>query len=106
MRNQGIDIRVLMVDYAGKLASIAGDREDFERISNVYVDLQNLAEELHLDIIWTAHHITREGKKHRLTRYDEMISLVQLLLFVMLKLLWVLILPSKKKKIIYFELRW
>lgn len=71
LRNQGIDIRVLMVDYAGKLASIAGDREDFERISNVYVDLQNLAEELHLDIIWTAHHTTREGKKHRLTRYDE-----------------------------------
>lgn len=71
LRNQGIDIRVLMVDYAGKLASISRDREDFERISNVYVDLQNLAEELHLDIIWTAHHITREGKKHRLTRYDE-----------------------------------
>lgn len=71
LRNQGIGIRVLMVDYAGKLASISRDREDFERISNVYVDLQNLAEELHLDIIWTAHHITREGKKHRLTRYDE-----------------------------------
>lgn len=71
LRNQGIDIRVLMVDYAGKLASISRDREDFERISNVYVDLQNLAEELHLDIIWTAHHITRDGKKHRLTRYDE-----------------------------------
>ena len=71
LRNQGIDIRVLMVDYAGKLASISRDREDFERISNVYIDLQNLAEELHLDIIWTAHHITREGKKHRLTRYDE-----------------------------------
>ena len=71
LRSQGIDIKVLMVDYAGKLASIAKDKEDFERISNVYVDLQNLAEELHLDIIWTAHHITREGKKHRLTRYDE-----------------------------------
>lgn len=71
LRNQGIDIRVLMVDYAGKLASIAGDKDDFERISNVYIDLQNLAEELHLDVIWTAHHITREGKKHRLTRYDE-----------------------------------
>lgn len=70
-RNQGIDIKVLMVDYAGKLASIAGDREDFERISNVYIDLSNLAEEMKLDIIWTAHHITREGKKHRKTRYDE-----------------------------------
>lgn len=71
LRNQGIDIRVLMVDYAGKLASISRDREDFERISNVYIDLSNLAEEMKLDIIWTAHHITREGKKHRKTRYDE-----------------------------------
>lgn len=71
LRSQGIDIRVLMVDYAGKLASLAKDKEDFDRISNVYIDLQNLAEELHLDIIWTAHHITREGKKHRTTKYDE-----------------------------------
>lgn len=70
-RNQGIDVKVLFVDYAGKLASIARDKEDFDRISNVYIDLQNLAEELNLDIVWTAHHITREGKKHRLTRYDE-----------------------------------
>ena len=70
-RNQGLDIKVLFVDYAGKLASIARDKEDFDRISNVYIDLQNLAEELNLDIVWTAHHITREGKKHRATRYDE-----------------------------------
>lgn len=71
LRNQGIDIRVLMVDYAGKLASISRDKDDFERISNVYIDIQNLAEELNLEIVWTAHHITREGKKHRKTRYDE-----------------------------------
>lgn len=70
-RNQGLDIKVLFVDYAGKLASIARDKEDFDRISNVYIDLQNLAEELNLDIVWTAHHITREGKKHRATKYDE-----------------------------------
>lgn len=70
-RNQGIDVKVLFVDYAGKLASIARDKEDFDRISNVYIDLQNLAEELNLDIVWTAHHITRDGKKHRATRYDE-----------------------------------
>lgn len=71
LRNSGINIRVLFVDYAGKLASISRDKEDFDRISNVYVDLQNLAEEMDLDVIWTAHHITREGKKHRKTRYDE-----------------------------------
>lgn len=71
LRNQGINIKVLMVDYAGKLASITRDKEDFDRISNVYIDIQNLAEEMDLDIVWTAHHITREGKKHRTTRYDE-----------------------------------
>ena len=71
LRNSGINIQVLFVDYAGKLASIERDKEDFDRISNVFINLQNLAEEMDLDIIWTAHHITREGKKHRKTRYDE-----------------------------------
>lgn len=71
LRSQGIDIRILFVDYAAKLASIVGDKEDFDRISNVYIDLSNLAEDLNLDIIWTANHITREGKKHRTTCYDE-----------------------------------
>lgn len=71
LRSQGIDIRVLFVDYAAKLTSIVGDKEDFDRISNVYIDLSNLAEDLNLDIIWTANHITREGKKHRTTCYDE-----------------------------------
>lgn len=65
-----------MVDYAGKLASIAGDREDFERISNVYIDLSNLAEEMKLDIIWTAHHITREGKNIEKPDMMKMIYLV------------------------------
>lgn len=71
LRAKGIDIRVLFVDYAGKLASISRDKEDFERIGQVYTDLQNLCEEMDLDICWTAHHITRDGKKHRQTRYDE-----------------------------------
>lgn len=71
LRSQGILIRVLIIDYAAKLASIARDKEDFDRISNVYVDIQNLAEEKKLDCIWTANHITREGAKHRETRYEE-----------------------------------
>lgn len=71
LRSQGINISVLFIDYAGKLASISRDKEDFDRISNTYVDIQNLAEELDLDCVWTAHHITRDGKKHRQTRYDE-----------------------------------
>ena len=67
----GITIDVLMVDYAAKLASIARDKEDVARINNVYIDLDNLAFEMGLDAIWTAQHITREGAKHRGTKYDD-----------------------------------
>lgn len=68
---KGIKIHVLVVDYAGKMASIARDKDDFERISNVYIDLQNLASEEKIDSVWTAHHITRDGYKHKETRYEE-----------------------------------
>jgi replicative DNA helicase len=71
LRANGVDIKVLIVDYGAKLASINKDKDDFERISNVYVDLQNLADEMNLDCIWTANHITREGSKHRETKYEE-----------------------------------
>lgn len=71
LRSQGINIQVVIIDYAAKLASIARDKEDFDRISNVYVDIQNLADEENIDCIWTANHITREGAKHRETRYEE-----------------------------------
>ena len=30
-----------------------------------------MAEQDGLDMVWTANHITREGKKHRATKYDE-----------------------------------
>lgn len=71
LADRGIFIKVVMIDYAAKLASIQRDREDFERISNVFIDLQNMAEQDDLDMVWTANHITRDGKKHRETRYDE-----------------------------------
>lgn len=71
LRSQGIDIRVLMVDYAAKLMDISKTKDEFERISNIYVEMQNLGNELDLDVIWTANHITREGVKHRATCYQE-----------------------------------
>lgn len=70
-RDYDININVLVVDYAGKLASLRKDGDDFERISNVYIDLQNMAMEEDLDAIYTAQHITREGSKHKETRYEE-----------------------------------
>ena len=71
LRAQGIYIKVVMIDYLAKMASIAGDKDDYERINNAYIDAQNLAEDMDLDVIWTANHIKRDGYKRRKTRYEE-----------------------------------
>lgn len=71
LRNRGIRIDVLFIDYAGKMASISKSKEDFDRISDVYIDVQNLALDENLDCVWTAHHVTREASKHKETRYEE-----------------------------------
>lgn len=70
-RDRGIDINILMVDYAAKLASTLHQKEDIERINQVYIDLDNLGVEMGLDAIWTAQHITREGAKHKATVYED-----------------------------------
>lgn len=67
----GIKIHVLVIDYAAKLASTSRDKEDITRINNVYIELDNLAAELGIEAIWTAQHITREGAKHKATRYED-----------------------------------
>lgn len=71
LKQMGIPIKVLIVDYAGKLAALSKAKDDFERISDVYVDLQNLAFDEDLDVILTAHHVTREAAKHKETKYEE-----------------------------------
>ena len=71
LKQIGIPIKVLIVDYAGKLAALSKAKDDFERISDVYVDLQNLAFDEDLDVILTAHHVTREAAKHKETKYEE-----------------------------------
>lgn len=66
-----IKIHILIIDYAGKMASIARDKEEVDRITNVYVDLDNLATELGIEAIWTAQHVKREAAPRQATRYDE-----------------------------------
>lgn len=67
----GIKIHILVVDYAAKLASIGKHKEDTDRINNVYIDLDNLGNDMDLDAIWTAQHITRDGAKHKSTKYED-----------------------------------
>lgn len=69
--NLGIKIQVLILDYAAKLASLTGDKDDVSRINNVYIELDNLAKDTGIEAIWTAQHVTREGSKHKSTRYED-----------------------------------
>ncbi len=70
-KTRGIKIKILIIDYAAKLASTNQDKDDNDRIFNIYVDIQNLAERLDIEHVWTANHITRDGSKHKTTKYEE-----------------------------------
>ncbi len=70
-KKYGIKVNVLVVDYAAKLASLPKDKDDNDRLFNVYVELQNLGHRKDIEHIWTANHVTREGSKHKSTKYEE-----------------------------------
>jgi hypothetical protein len=66
----GIKFEVAIVDYAAIMGSCAKDKEDFQRISNIYLDLKNWALLNNFDAVWTAHHVKREAYKRRYTKYQ------------------------------------
>ena len=69
-RDFGFKAEYLIVDYAAKMASITKRDDDTKRISDVYIELNNLALRNDIIHIWTANHVTREGVKLReKTRY-------------------------------------
>ena len=70
-REEGRRFKIMVVDYAALMASTTKKDGDFERISDVYLDLSNFA--LTNDIIhtWTANHIVRAAEKRTPTKYHE-----------------------------------
>lgn len=67
----GFRSQVLMVDYAALMNSISRKEDDVSRISDVYLDLANLALKNDLVHIWTPHHVKREAEKREATKYSE-----------------------------------
>lgn len=62
----------IILDYAAKLASITKRDDDHKRISDIYIELQNLALKNDIEHIWTANHVTRNGAIARMkTRYQS-----------------------------------
>lgn len=67
----GMKVNVLVIDFMGKMGSLGKHEDDFNRISNVYIEVGNLVMEKDIDIVWTAQHVTRQGEVRRETRYEE-----------------------------------
>lgn len=70
-RNFGIRPSYGIVDYGDLMAATTGRQEDDKRISDVYIDLKNLANDFGLDYIITASHVKRdkETQKRAATKY-------------------------------------
>lgn len=69
-REHGFRPEELIIDYGAKLASNSRREDDHKRISDVYLELNNLAIYNDIEHVWTANHVTREGAKSRMaTRY-------------------------------------
>jgi len=70
-REYGIIFENIFFDYIGKMGALSGTKDETARISDAYVDVQNLALKNNIEHIWSAHHVTREGAKLRMkTRYQ------------------------------------
>lgn len=69
-RETGFKPDVLIVDYAAKMGSVSRKEDERNRISDVYLELSNLALKYDIEHIWTANHVNREAAKTRMrTRY-------------------------------------
>ena len=58
-------VDILVVDYIGKMGAISGKDSLHERISEAYIDMGNLALAKNIDLVWTAHHVTKDAAKVR-----------------------------------------
>jgi len=69
-REHGLQFHTLIIDYIGKMASLNRDKDERLRIANAYIDVENLAFRNDLELVVTAHHITRDAKTRAETRYE------------------------------------
>src|SRR6478609_878662 len=68
-QDYGMRFEVAIVDYVGLMGSLSGKKDDFERISEAYVDVKNFAKKNDFDIVYTAHHVIRGAYKRRATKF-------------------------------------
>lgn len=67
----GLQFDFGVIDYGDLLGCSSGKTDEFNRISDAYVEMKNLALENNLDYILTASHVKGEAAKHRATKYAQ-----------------------------------
>ena len=67
----GIRFEYMIIDYIGKMGSLSGSKEDNQRISDAYVEVDNVANEYNIIHTWTGHHVIRTAYDRRKTKYKE-----------------------------------
>lgn len=71
-RREGYIFGALMIDYLALMGSISGKKEDFDRISDAYLDVANLLQKNpSISHCWTANHVVRNAQKRAPGRYQE-----------------------------------
>lgn len=65
----GMKFEVGIIDYMGLMGSVSARKEDVDRIGDAYLDVKNWAEHNNLDMVFTGHHVKREGYQRRPFRY-------------------------------------
>jgi hypothetical protein len=71
-REFGIRFQILIIDYPGLMGSISGADDDTKRISDVYVDINNLNLKKKLTHTWCSMHVKSSAEKREKTRYLEL----------------------------------
>ena len=70
-RDHGFKPEIIIGDYFGLMGSLSGASDDHKRISDVYLDMGNLALKWDIIHMWTPHHINQEAYKRYTTKYRE-----------------------------------
>lgn len=76
---EGIDVTEMIIDYPDLMGAEDGTTAETEKISKVYIDIKNLAEEENLQSIWCPSHVNRDGSRDGKGKRYEQIHLAKAL---------------------------
>lgn len=71
LKDEGLIPNVMICDYPDIMNDSNNSQDEVKRISQVYLDLKNLAEEQSLKCIWCPSHITREGDSRQGKKFKQ-----------------------------------